>query len=76
MLTAAQVRGARAMIEMKQQDLADAAGITRSVLAAFEAGQSASRSSTLERIRGVLEARGIAFIESEAGTGVLLKSGS
>lgn len=70
MLTAAQVRAARAMIEMKQQELADAAGITRSVLAAFEGGQSASRSSTLQRIRSVLEAHGIVFIESEGGFGV------
>jgi predicted transcriptional regulator len=74
MLTAAQVRAARAMIEMKQQELAEAAGVTRSVLAAFEAGQSASRSSTLGRIRRVLEARGVVFIESEAGAGVLLRS--
>lgn len=74
MLTPAQVRGARAMLEMKQEDLAKAAGTQRSVLAAFEGGQSTPREATLERIKAVLEHRGIAFIESEAGTGLLLSS--
>lgn len=60
------------MIEMKQQELAEASGITRSALAAFEAGESRSRSPTLQRIRSALEMRGIVFIESEAGFGVLL----
>lgn len=72
MLTAAQVRAARAMIEMKQHELAEESGVTRSALAAFEAGESRSRSPTLQRIRSVLEMRGIVFIESEAGYGVLL----
>ena len=73
MLTAAQVRAARAMIEMKQQDLAEAAGMARSALAAFEAGQRISRPATLERIRSVLENRGVIFIESDAGVGILLR---
>lgn len=74
MLRPAQVRGARAMLEMKQEELAKAAGTQRSVLAAFEGGQSTPREATLQRIKAVLEDRGIAFIESEAGTGLLLSS--
>ena len=74
MLTPAQVRGARAMLEMKQDDLAKAAGTQRSVLAAFEGGQSTPREATLERIKAVLEAKGIVFLQSEVGTGLLLSS--
>ena len=73
MLTPAQVRGARAMLEMKQEDLAKEAGTQRSVLAAFEGGQSTPREATLERIRDVLEAKGIIFVETDVGVGVLIR---
>lgn len=72
MLTPAQVRGARAMLEMKQEDLAKEAGTQRSVLAAFEGGQSTPREATLERIKAVLESRGMVFLESEVGVGLML----
>lgn len=71
MITPAQCRGARAMLEMKQQDLADLAGVTRRTLALFEAGTRAPRQRTLERIRRVLEAAGARFIETEEGDGVV-----
>lgn len=74
MLTPAQVRGARAMLEMKQEDLAKEAGTQRSVLAAFEGGQSTPREATLARIQAVLEGRGVAFLESDLGRGLLLTS--
>lgn len=72
-ITPAQVRGARAMIGMLQEELAEAAGVTRKTLATLEAGQTRPHPSTLERMRAVLEERGIVFFESEEGRGVMLK---
>lgn len=73
-ITAAQARGARAMLGMHQADLAKDAGVTRSTLATFEAGQTNPHPATLERMRQVLEERGIVFFESDEGRGVMLKS--
>jgi predicted transcriptional regulator len=72
-ITPAQVRGARAMIGMLQEELAEAAGVTRKTLATLEAGQTRPHPSTIERMRTVLEKRGIVFFESEEGRGVMLK---
>lgn len=74
-LTAVQVLGARAMLRMPQSELAEAVGITRKSLATFEAEGSTPRSATLERIRAYLEGRGIEFLETEAGSGILLRTG-
>lgn len=71
MITPAQCRGARAMLEMKQQELADLTGVTRRTIALFEAGTRSPRQWTLDRIRGVLEAAGVRFIETEGGEGVI-----
>jgi transcriptional regulator with XRE-family HTH domain len=71
MITPAQCRGARAMLQIKQQDLADQAGVTRRTLALFEAETRAPRERTLDRIRKVLEAAGAKFIETEDGEGVI-----
>ena len=71
-ITAAQVRGARAMLAMHQVDLAKAAGIGRSTLATFEIGETSPHPSTLERIQAVLEDAGAVFIETNAGTGVMI----
>ncbi|WP_366933761.1 helix-turn-helix transcriptional regulator [Devosia sp.] len=63
------------MLRMPQAELAEAVGIARKSLATFEAEGSAPRPTTLERIRDYLEGRGIEFLETEAGLGVLLRSG-
>jgi len=72
-ITAAQVRGARAMLAMHQADLAQAAGIGRSTLATFETGETSPHPSTLGRIQTVLEDAGAVFIETDAGTGVIIR---
>lgn len=61
-LTSAQVRGARAMLGIKQEDLAVQADVPRSALAAFEADERNARSATLEKLRRVLEEAGAEFI--------------
>lgn len=60
------------MLKMKQEDLAAAVGVTRSTIAQFELEESQPRTTTLGRIRDVLEKAGVSFIESDAGAGVLL----
>lgn len=72
-VTAVQVRGARAMLAMHQADLARAAGIGRSTLATFETGDTSPHPSTLARIQVVLEEAGAVFIETDAGTGVIVR---
>lgn len=72
-ITAAQARGGRAMIGMTQDELADAAKVTRKTLATFETGQSRPHAPTITKVRRVLEAHGIVFFESEEGRGVMLK---
>ena len=76
MITPAQCRGARAMLQMKQQDLADQARLTRRTLALFEAETRAPRHQTLQLIRQALEAMGAVFVDSDIGHGVLLARGS
>lgn len=72
-LTPAQVRGARAMLQITQEDLAARAGVPRSALAEFEAEERRPRPATLEKLRAVLEAAGAAFVESDVGSGVIVR---
>jgi transcriptional regulator with XRE-family HTH domain len=72
-IDAAQIRAARAMLSMRQEDLADASGLTRKALAAIEAGSAIAREPTLQRIRAALEQRGVEFLDTAAGRGVILR---
>ena len=71
-ISAAQVRGARAMAGMTQSELAEASGIQRLAVVKFESGDSTPHDSTLLKIQAALEGRGIVFIETDAGVGVIL----
>lgn len=71
-ITAAQARGARAMLGLHQEDLAKQAGVTRSTLATFEAGETSPHGPTLRRIQAALETAGAVFIETDVGVGVLI----
>lgn len=72
MITGAQVRAARALLNLSQQSLADAAGVTRATLAYFESGKNSTYDTTVQKIVGAMEARGILFVENDRGRGVLL----
>jgi len=71
-ITAAQARGARAMLGLHQEDLAKQAGVTRSTLATFEAGGTSPHEATLQRIQVALETAGAVFVETDAGVGVIV----
>lgn len=72
-ITPAQVRGARAMLELTQEELANKAGLKRVAVARFETGVTDPHESTLEKLQIALELAGVVFIESEAGRGLLLR---
>lgn len=74
MITPAQCRAARALIDWSQQQLAEAAKIGNATIRNFEGGKSEPQSSTLDVLRRALEKEGIEFIaENGGGAGVRLK---
>ncbi|MBB3747418.1 putative transcriptional regulator [Rhizobium sp. BK591] len=81
MLTAEQVRAARALLRMEQKELAERAGVSLPSIKRLEQMEgplTATRVSTIEAIRAALEKAGIRFIpENGGGVGVrLAKSAS
>ena len=77
MITPAQCRAGRALIEWSQQQLADAARVGVVTVRQFEGGGS-PRNATLEVIRRALEDAGVVFQADgeavEGGPGVRLKA--
>lgn len=76
-LTAAQCRGARAMLGWKQAELCAAAHVSKMTLADFEGEKRTPHPRTLDAIRSALEAAGAIFIEENGeGPGVRLRKGA
>ena len=77
MLTPAQCRAARALLDWSQQDLAGASKVGNATIRNLESGKSDPQHSTLDVLRRTLEAAGVEFIaENGGGPGVRLKGGS
>jgi transcriptional regulator with XRE-family HTH domain len=77
MLTPEQIRGARALLGLKQADLATAAGISTTGLNNIERGNADPKASTLKAIEAALIDAGIVFlpdgINVDGGPGVRLR---
>ena len=80
MLTAAQMRAARALVGMEQRALAEASGVSLPTIQRMEASNGVVRGviETLMKVMGALEAAGIEFINEGAistngGRGVRLR---
>ena len=76
MVSASQIRAARALLAISAQDLADAARVSWATIQRFEAfdGVPPSRAGTLERVQKALEDAGIEFLGDPISTpGVRLK---
>jgi transcriptional regulator with XRE-family HTH domain len=74
MVTAAQCRAARGLLDWSQQDLADRAGVGIVTVRQLEGGATQPRRATLDVIRRALEAAGVEFIdENGGGPGVRLR---
>jgi len=77
MITSAQCRAARGLLDWTQQELADRAGIGIVTVRQVEAGLSRPRKATLEVIKRAMEAAGIEFIDGNGGgPGVRLRQRS
>ncbi len=81
MLTAAQMRAARALVGMEQKALAEASGVSLPTIQRMEASQGVVRGiiESLMKVMGALEAAGIEFINEGAasaggGRGVRLRN--
>lgn len=62
MLTIRQIKGARGILDWTQDQLANAAGISRPALNNLERGETSPHTETLKRIEKALERVGIEFI--------------
>jgi predicted transcriptional regulator len=64
MISAGQIRGARALLKISATELAEMAGVTWKTVQRFESasGIPPSRGGTLERVEAALQGAGIEFI--------------
>jgi hypothetical protein len=73
MITGRQVRAARALLNWKQDMLAEKAVVALTALKRIESERGLSvHESTHDHVRRALEAAGILFMESDRGRGVML----
>lgn len=75
-ITPSQVRGARAMLNLSQDELAAMAGLKRLAISRLETGATDPHDSTIERIQVALETAGAVFIETDVGVGVIVRGQS
>ena len=78
MITAAQCRAARGLLDWSQDDLAFMAGVGVVTVRHLEAGKGQPRYATLDVIRRAFETNGVLFTRADAngGPGVRLKKES
>lgn len=73
MITGRQVRAARALLNWKQEMLAEKALVALTALKRLESERGLPvHESTRDQVRRALEAAGILFVESARGRGVML----
>jgi transcriptional regulator with XRE-family HTH domain len=71
MITPAQCRAARALLDWSQQQLAEAARVGVVTVRQFEGSAATPRNATLDVIKRALEAVGVIFIDDDRGEGVV-----
>ena len=73
MITGRQVRAARALLNWKQEMLAEKALVALTALKRLESERGLPvQESTRDQVQRALEAAGIMFVESDRGRGVML----
>lgn len=68
-MRAEQLRAARALLRMSQQDLAEQSGVSLPTIKRIEvmSGEIGAHTSTIRALQSALEAAGIAFIDQNGG---------
>jgi predicted transcriptional regulator len=78
MITRAQIRAARALIDWTQTDLARASGVSRVAIKNLERGATDPRLSTISNIQAAFDQAGVIFLDAgdtrDGGVGVRLKN--
>ena len=74
MITPGQCRAARALLNISQKQLADAAGVSLRTVQGFERGDRPLHSLAMDAIERFLKAEGIALITQPDWVGVKLKN--
>ncbi len=73
MITVSQIRGARGLLRLSQQELANKCDLSVRSINRIECGDTDPKSSTLRTIQFVLEKEGIEFVNEKNGrVGVFL----
>jgi transcriptional regulator with XRE-family HTH domain len=67
MITPAQCRAARALLDWSQQELSSHAGIGIVTVRQIEAGQTRPRRATIAVVKQALERAGVEFLEENGG---------
>lgn len=76
MITGAQIRAARSLLDILMKDLASQSGVNERTLRRYEAqdGVPADRAGNLQKVKTALERQGIEFIGApDRNPGVILK---
>jgi len=73
MITPAQCRAGRGLLDWTQQKLADQARVGVVTIRQLEAGTATPRRATLEVIQRAFERAGVELISADGGLGVLLR---
>jgi predicted transcriptional regulator len=77
MITRAQIRAARALIDWTQSDLAQASGVSQVAIKNLERGATDPRVRTINNIQAAFDQAGVIFLEAgdirNGGVGVRIK---
>lgn len=75
MLAAAQIRMARAALNVSVRELSELTGVAESTIHRFETNRGGMQTGTLAKLQAVLEERGVLFIypDTNGGAGVRLR---
>ena len=75
MITAAQVRAARALLNWTQDELAQRSNVAARSIRNVENEDRRSYPQTVDSLRAAFESAGVVFLEVDGGRGVLLMDG-
>lgn len=76
MITPAQCRSARALLDLSQKELAELSLVSQRSIQGFESGERIIQPLSLSAILRIFEDRGIVFLSESGWTGVKLKTGN